>query len=68
MRRVVADDEEWVAGLIEQGLLADRVMLPLGMFHASRRGEFAATSPTLENLLGRPATPLAEVVLPGAAS
>ena len=28
----------------------------LGMFGASRRGEFAATGPTLEKLLGRAAT------------
>ena len=30
----------------------------LGMFRAARRGEFAATGPELEELLGRPATPV----------
>ena len=30
----------------------------LGMFRAARHGEFSATSPTLGDLLGRPATPL----------
>ena len=30
----------------------------LGLYHAMRRREFAATGPTLEHLLGRPATPV----------
>ena len=34
----------------------------LGMFLASRRGEFAATDPTLEQLLGRPAQSLRSVL------
>ena len=38
----------------------------LGMFRASRRGEFAATGPALEDLLGRAATPV-RPVLDGAA-
>ena len=29
----------------------------LGMFRAARQGEFSVTSPTLGDLLGRPATP-----------
>jgi hypothetical protein len=37
------------------------------MFHASRRGEFATTGPTLENLLGRAATP-ARSILEGVAA
>ncbi|MET8846380.1 NAD(P)H-binding protein [Amycolatopsis sp. NPDC004625] len=68
VRRVVADDEEWVAGLTGHGVPADRAELLLGMFRASRRGEFAAVGPDLEELLGRPATPLRTVLaaaLPG---
>ncbi|MGK3201525.1 NmrA family NAD(P)-binding protein [Amycolatopsis sp. MEPSY49] len=58
IRRVVADDDEWVAGLVGHGVPADRATLLLGMFHAARRGEFATTGPDLEDLLGRQATPL----------
>ena len=32
------------------------------MFRAARRGEFAVTDPTLERLLGRPATPVSAVL------
>jgi hypothetical protein len=34
----------------------------LGMFLASRRGEFAATDPTLEQLLGRPVRSIRSVL------
>jgi NAD(P)H dehydrogenase (quinone) len=34
----------------------------LGMFHASRRGEFATTGSTLENLLGRAAMPVRPIL------
>jgi hypothetical protein len=34
------------------------VALLLGMFHASRRGEFAVTVPALGDLIGRSATPI----------
>jgi NAD(P)H dehydrogenase (quinone) len=68
VRRVVADDEEWTAGLTAHGVPEAQATLLLGMFHASRRGEFATTDPALAELLGRPATPLrallAEVVMP----
>lgn len=62
IRRVVADDDEWVAGLTGRGVPADRVAMLLGMFRAARRGEFAATGPDLEELLGRPATPLGSLL------
>ncbi|MFI7680721.1 NAD(P)H-binding protein [Actinophytocola sp. NPDC049390] len=62
IRRVVVDDEEWRAGLVAQGSPEARVTMLLGMFQASRRGEFAVTGPALEELLGRPATPLRAVL------
>jgi hypothetical protein len=34
----------------------------LGMFHASRRGEFATTGPALENPVGRAATPVGSIL------
>lgn len=66
VRRVVADDQEWVAGLIGHGVPAAQATMLLGMFHAARRGEFAAVDPALGELLGREPqtvrTTLAEVV------
>ncbi|MEU5262103.1 NAD(P)H-binding protein [Amycolatopsis sp. NPDC021455] len=62
VRRVVADDDEWAAGLTGHGVPEAQAELILGMFHAARRGEFAATGPELENLLGRPATPLRTIL------
>ncbi|GAB3157864.1 NAD(P)H-binding protein [Amycolatopsis stemonae] len=62
VRRVVADDDDWVAGLVGHGVPAARAELLLGMFRAARRGEFAVTGPDLEDLLGRPATPLRAVL------
>lgn len=55
IRRIVVDDEEWKSSAIERGLPAPAADFTLGMFRAARRGEFAVTDPTLENLLGRPA-------------
>lgn len=76
VRRVVADDDEWAAGPVgrdmptDRGVPADRAEMLLGMFRASRRGDFAATGPAPADVLGRPVTPLralpAEVVGPGA--
>lgn len=57
IRRTVADDE-WAAGLAAHGAPEALATMMLGMFRAARRGEFSATSPTLGDLLGRPATPL----------
>jgi uncharacterized protein YbjT (DUF2867 family) len=58
IRRVVADDAEWTAGLVSHGVPEERATLLLGMLHAARRGEFATAGPDLEKLLQRPATPL----------
>ncbi|MGH3375942.1 MAG: SDR family NAD(P)-dependent oxidoreductase, partial [Actinoallomurus sp.] len=62
IHRVVAGDDEWVAGLIGHGVPEGQATMLLGMFHASRRGEFAATGSTLEDLLGRAATPVRSVL------
>ncbi|RDG34494.1 NmrA family NAD(P)-binding protein [Streptomyces corynorhini] len=62
IRRVVADDAEWAAGLVGNGVPQERADMLLGMFHASRRGEFAATGPALTELLGRDATPVRAVL------
>jgi NAD(P)H dehydrogenase (quinone) len=62
IRRVVAGDDEWTAGLIGHGVPAAQANMLLGMFRASRRGEFATTGPVLENLLGRAATPVDKIL------
>lgn len=58
---VVADDV-WQASAVERGLPPAAAEFALGMFRAARRGEFAVTDPTLERLLGRPATDVRTVL------
>ncbi len=60
-RRVVPD-EDYHAGLLAQGAPPPAADLLLGMFRASRRGELAAVDPTLPRLLGRPPTPVRDVL------
>lgn len=62
IRRVVADDEEWARGLVGHRVPEAQAQMLLGMFRASRRGEFAVTDPTLETLIGRPAQSLRTVL------
>jgi NAD(P)H dehydrogenase (quinone) len=57
IRRTVAADDGWAAGLAAHGAPEALATMMLGMFRAARQGEFSATSPTLGDLLGRPATP-----------
>jgi NAD(P)H dehydrogenase (quinone) len=66
IRRTVAGDDEWAAGLAAHGAPEALATMMLGMFRAARRGEFSATGPALGDLLGRPATPLSSF-LEGAA-
>ena len=42
--------------------MSDRESLLVGLFAASRKGEFAAVDPTLERLLGRPLMSLRDVL------
>lgn len=62
VRRVVADDDEWLAGLISRGVPAHAADITMGIFRAARRGEFDVTGPTLESLLGHSSTPLRTVL------
>lgn len=62
IRRVVAKDDDWLDGLVKHGVPAAQAQMLLGMFLASRRGEFATVDPTLETLLGRPAQSLRSVL------
>jgi len=58
IKRVVADDAEFVAGMVGAGVPQARADMMLGMFLASRNGEFSATDSALADILGRPATTL----------
>ncbi|WP_380171103.1 NAD(P)H-binding protein [Kineococcus sp. DHX-1] len=58
VRRVVVDDEQWLADQAAAGVPVGAAEFTLGMFRASRAGEFSVVNPTLAGLLGRPATPL----------
>ncbi len=62
VRRVTVDDEEFVAGLVDQGTPEPLARMFLDGFHARRRGEFAVTDPTLERLIGHPPTAIRDVL------
>lgn len=51
--RVVVSDEEYRGSMIAHGAPEQRADFMLGLFAATRRGEFDVTDPTLERLLGR---------------
>lgn len=62
IKRVVAPDDEWLRGLTKYGVPPEQAQVLLGMFLATRRGEFAVTDPTLEELIGRPAQSIRSVL------
>ena len=67
VRRIVVPDADFKAGLIANGLPEARAELLVGMYRASRNGEFNRVDPTLARLIDRPTTPLRDV-LKGAVS
>lgn len=62
IRRVIVPDAEYRAGLLARGVPEGAAGMLMGLFLASRRGEFARTDPTLERLLGRPAVSVRDVL------
>jgi NAD(P)H dehydrogenase (quinone) len=62
IRRVVVPDADYRAILLGRGLPEPVADMLLGMFLASRQGDFAPADPALARLLGRPAEPLAHVL------
>lgn len=64
VQRVVVPDDVWVSTAVGRGMPVAAAEFALGMFRASRAGEFAVTDPTLEGVLGRPATSVRDL-LPG---
>jgi NAD(P)H dehydrogenase (quinone) len=62
IRRVTVTDAEYRAGLVSHGVPEPMADMLVGLFAASRRGEFAAVDPTLERLLGRPPMSMRDVL------
>jgi uncharacterized protein YbjT (DUF2867 family) len=62
VRRIVVSDDDYRAGLLAHGAPAHVADLLVGLFAASRRGEFARVGPALPQLLGRPPVSLRDVL------
>ena len=60
--RVTVTDAEYRAAMIARGTPEMWAEMSMGLFAASRRGEFAAVDPALENLLGRPAMSMRDFI------
>ncbi|MCY1047065.1 SDR family oxidoreductase [Corallococcus sp. bb12-1] len=62
LRRSTVSEDDMRAKLEASGMPAHVVAISLGLYRASRDGEFAATDPTLQKLLGRAPTGMREVL------
>ncbi|TPG55035.1 SDR family oxidoreductase [Sphingomonas glacialis] len=62
VRHTIIPDDEWRDAKVAAGMPSFYVDMLLGMFRAARCGDFAATDPTLETLLGRPPRTMRDVL------
>ena len=62
IRRAVVGDAQYRDSLVGHGVPEEAATMLVGLFAASRRGDFAAVDPTLENLLGRPPLTVRDLV------
>ncbi|PYE13214.1 hypothetical protein [Paraburkholderia silvatlantica] len=62
IKRIVVSDARWRETLISHGAPEAQADLLVGIFQASRRGDFTTVDPTLERLLGRPPQTMREVL------
>lgn len=62
IERRVVPDEDFAARMTARGVPAGAVNVTLGMYRAARAGEFATVDPTLEGLIGRPATAMRDLM------
>jgi NAD(P)H dehydrogenase (quinone) len=60
--RVTVSEDEYRTTLVEHGTPERYADLFLGMFRASRHGDFATDDPTLERLLGHPPTTIRDLL------
>ncbi len=58
----VISDEDFIARMVARGAPVGATNLMLGMYRASRAGEFAGVDLTLEGLLGHPAVTMRDVL------
>lgn len=63
VRHVAVSDDQWRDAKIAAGMPAIYAEMLLGTFRAARRGDFAATNPTLEKLLGRRPRTMRDVLI-----
>lgn len=64
VKRLVVSDAEYRARLVGRGVPDAGADMLVGLFAATRRGDFAATDPALAHLLGRPPTSLQDALKP----
>ena len=62
IQRVVVSDDEYRASLLARDLPEHAADMVLGIFVASRQRRFTLIDPTLARLIGRPPTPLRDVL------
>jgi len=62
IRRVVVSAADYTASLVAHGVPAPAADMFLGLFAASRQGDFAHVDPTLARLIGRPPTPVRDAL------
>lgn len=62
IRRMVVPDAEHWAAMVARGVPEPAADMLLGLFAASRQGEFANVDPTLGRLIGRPPTSLRDTL------
>ncbi|TDD85885.1 NAD-dependent epimerase/dehydratase family protein [Actinomadura darangshiensis] len=62
IRRTVVSDAEYRAGLVGHGVPESAAQMLVGMFAATRQGEFSHVDPAMGDLIGRPPTPLRDVL------
>ncbi|MDP9124452.1 MAG: SDR family oxidoreductase [Pseudomonadota bacterium] len=64
MTRVVVNDQDFEASLVHYGVPNTVVPVIMGLYFASRAGEFAKVDPTLESILERPSTSMRDLLTP----
>ena len=62
IRRIVVSDEQYRAGMIAHGFPEAAADMLLGIFRASRQGEFNRVDPALARLIGRPPMSMRDVL------
>jgi NAD(P)H dehydrogenase (quinone) len=68
IRRVVVDDETWVAEQVAQGAPEPMARFTLGTFQSAREGRFAGVDPLLGDLIGREPRTVRDLLAERAAS